>query len=281
VLKMNGELIDVAEIGAHVSDAPDFHVPEFLGGHIHLPCVHLFGYDLQITKFMVIELAVALLMILMFVPLAHKIKSGKPVRGRFWNLLEVFLLYLRDRVIYPSIGEKNARPYVPFLWTLFFFILLCNLGGMLPWCGSPTGSIAVTAVLAGITYAVVIGGGMVKQGAFKYWVHQVPKMDIPGPLAIFLKPMIFAIEVVGNLIKHFVLAIRLLANMFAGHVILAVFLAFISGTASILWLWPLVTACSLGMSLALSCLELFVAFLQAYIFTFLAALFIGMAQHQH
>ncbi|MGI5831385.1 MAG: F0F1 ATP synthase subunit A [Thermoguttaceae bacterium] len=278
---MNGELIDVAEIGAHVSDAPDFHVPEFLGGHIHLPCVHLFGYDLQITKFMVIELAVALLMILMFVPLAHKIKSGKPVRGRFWNLLEVFLLYLRDRVIYPSIGEKNARPYVPFLWTLFFFILLCNLGGMLPWCGSPTGSIAVTAVLAGITYAVVIGGGMVKQGAFKYWVHQVPKMDIPGPLAIFLKPMIFAIEVVGNLIKHFVLAIRLLANMFAGHVILAVFLAFISGTASILWLWPLVTACSLGMSLALSCLELFVAFLQAYIFTFLAALFIGMAQHQH
>lgn len=281
MLKMNGELIDVAEIGAHVSDAPDFHVPEFLGGHIHLPCVHLFGYDLQITKFMVIELAVALLMILMFVPLAHKIKSGKPVRGRFWNLLEVFLLYLRDRVIYPSIGEKNARPYVPFLWTLFFFILLCNLGGMLPWCGSPTGSIAVTAVLAGITYAVVIGGGMVKQGAFKYWVHQVPKMDIPGPLAIFLKPMIFAIEVVGNLIKHFVLAIRLLANMFAGHVILAVFLAFISGTASILWLWPLVTACSLGMSLALSCLELFVAFLQAYIFTFLAALFIGMAQHQH
>jgi F-type H+-transporting ATPase subunit a len=278
---MNGELIDVAEIGAHVSDAPDFHVPEFLGGHIHLPCVHLFGYDLQITKFMVIELAVALLMILMFVPLAHKIKSGKPVRGRFWNLLEVFLLYLRDRVIYPSIGEKNARPYVPFLWTLFFFILLCNLGGMLPWCGSPTGSIAVTAVLAGITYAVVIGGGMVEQGAFKYWVHQVPKMDIPGPLAIFLKPMIFAIEVVGNLIKHFVLAIRLLANMFAGHVILAVFLAFISGTASILWLWPLVTACSLGMSLALSCLELFVAFLQAYIFTFLAALFIGMAQHQH
>jgi len=278
---MNGELIDVAEIGAHVSDAPDFHVPEFLGGHIHLPCVHLFGYDLQITKFMVIELAVALLMILMFVPLAHKIKSGKPVRGRFWNLLEVFLLYLRDRVIYPSIGEKNARPYVPFLWTLFFFILLCNLGGMLPWCGSPTGSIAVTAVLAGITYAVVIGGGMVKQGAFKYWVHQVPKMDIPRPLAIFLKPMIFAIEVVGNLIKHFVLAIRLLANMFAGHVILAVFLAFISGTASILWLWPLVTACSLGMSLALSCLELFVAFLQAYIFTFLAALFIGMAQHQH
>ena len=278
---MNGELIDVAEVGAHVSDSDSFHIPEFLGGHIHLPCIHLPWGDLQITKFMVIELAAALLMILFFVPLAQKIKSGKPVRGRFWNLLEVFLLYLRDRVIYPSIGEKNAKPYVPFLWTLFFFILLCNLGGMLPWCGSPTGSIAVTAVLASITYLVVIGGGMAKQGVFKYWLHQVPKMDLPGPLSIFMKPMIFGIEVIGNIIKHIVLSIRLLANMFAGHVVLAVFLAFISGTAGILWLWPFVTVGSLGMSLALSCLELFVAFLQAYIFTFLAALFIGMAQHQH
>lgn len=279
---MDGKLIDPAEVGAHVSDSNSFHLPEFLGGHIELPSIHICGdFYFQITKFMVIELAAALILIALFVPLAHKIKSGKPVRGRFWNLLEVFLLYLRDSVIYPSIGKKNAKPYVPFLWTIFFFILLCNLGGMLPWCGSPTGSLAVTAVLAGITYFVVIGGGMAKQGALKYWAHQVPKMDLPGPLAIFLKPMIFAIEVIGNLIKHLVLAIRLLANMFAGHVVLAVFLAFISGTASVLWLWPFVTAGSLGMSLALSCLELFVAFLQAYIFTFLAALFIGMAQHQH
>lgn len=279
---MDGKLIDPAEVGAHVSDADSFHLPEFLGGHIELPKIHLFGdFYFQITKFMVIEASAALILIALFVPLAYKIKSGKPVRGRFWNLLEVFLLYLRDSVIYPSIGKKNAKPYVPFLWTLFFFILFCNLGGMLPWCGSPTGSLAVTAVLAGVTYCVVIGGGMVKQGLFKYWAHQVPKMDLPGPLAIFLKPMIFAIEVIGNLIKHLVLAIRLLANMFAGHVVLAVFLAFISGTASVLWLWPFVTVGSLGMSLALSCLELFVAFLQAYIFTFLAALFIGMAQHQH
>ena len=279
---MDGKLIDPAEVGAHVSDSNSFHLPEFLGGHIELPSIHICGdFYLQITKFMVIELAAALILIALFVPLAYKIKSGKPVRGRFWNLLEVFLLYLRDSVIYPSIGKKNAKPYVPFLWTIFFFILLCNLGGMLPWCGSPTGSLAVTAVLAGVTYCVVIGGGMVKQGVFKYWAHQVPKMDLPGPLAIFLKPMIFAIEVIGNLIKHLVLAIRLLANMFAGHVVLAVFLAFISGTAGVLWLWPFVTVGSLGMSLALSCLELFVAFLQAYIFTFLAALFIGMAQHQH
>lgn len=274
---MNGELIDVNEVAAHVCDLDCFHLPKFLGGHIELPVI----CGVQITKFMVIELVVALIMLLLFIPLAQKIKTGKPVRGRFWNLLEVFLLYMRDKVFYPSIGKKNAKPYIPFLWTLFFFILFCNLGGMLPWCGSPTGSLSVTAVLAVITYLVVIGGGMARQGVFKYWIHQVPKMDLPGPLAIFLKPMIFAIEVIGNIIKHIVLSIRLLANMFAGHVVLAVFLAFISGTAGILWLWTVATAGSLCMSLALSCLELFVAFLQAYIFTFLAALFIGMAQHQH
>ena len=272
---MSGELINVGEIGGHVADANSFHIPQFLGGHIELPMI----CGLQITKFMVIELVAALLLIVIFIPLARKIKTGNPVKGRFWNLMEVFLLYLRDEVIYPSIGKKNARPYIPFLWTLFFFILFCNLGGMLPWCGSPTGSLAVTATLAIITYLVVIGGGMIKQGAFKYWAHQVPKMDLPAILAVFLKPMIFVIEVVGNLIKHIVLSIRLLANMFAGHVVLAVFIAFISGTASIVWLWPFVTVGSLAMSVALSCLELFVAFLQAYIFTFLAALFIGMAQH--
>lgn len=274
---MNGELIDVAEVGGHVSDANYFHVPHFLGGHIDLPQI----CGLQITKFMVMEVAVAIFMILIFVPLAVKMKSGKPIRGRFWNLLEVILLYLRDQVIYASIGKKGAKPYIPFLWTLFFFILFCNLAGMLPWCGSPTGALSVTAALAAITYLVVIGGGMIRQGLVKYWIHQVPSMDLPGPLAIFLKPMIFFIEVIGNLIKHMVLAIRLLANMFAGHVVLSVFLAFIGGTAGLLWLWPFVTAGSVFMSLALSCLEIFVAFLQAYIFTFLAAIFIGMAQHQH
>ena len=101
---MDGKLIDPAEVGAHVSDADSFHLPEFLGGHIELPNIHICGdLYLQITKFMVIELAAALILIALFVPLAYKIKSGKPVRGRFWNLLEVFLLYLRDSVIYPSI----------------------------------------------------------------------------------------------------------------------------------------------------------------------------------
>lgn len=278
---MSAEMIDIGEVGSHVSDAASFHLPQFFGHLPELPVLQIGGYEFQITKFMVLEAAVAVILILMFFPLSWKMRSGRLVKGRFWNLLEAFLLYLRDEVIIPSIGKKAASGYTPFLWTLFFFILGCNLMGMLPWCGSPTGNLSVTAVLASLTYLTVIGGGMMKQGPLTYWLHQVPKMDLPLVLAIFLKPMILVIEIAGLLIKHVVLAVRLLANMFAGHVVLAVFLAFIAATADKLILWIGVTAGCLGMSVALSCLELLVAFLQAYIFMFLAAIFIGMAQHQH
>jgi len=277
---MSAQMIDMGEIGSHVSDSNSFHLPQFLG-QIDLPTLSICGHDVQITKFMVLELFVALFMILVFFPLAAKVRGGKLVKGRFWNLLEVFLIYLKDEVIVPSIGKSNAGKYIPFLWTLFFFILGCNLTGMLPWCGSPTGNLSVTAVLALVTLGVVCGGGMAKQGVFLYWLHQVPRMDLPTVLSIFLKPMIFVIEVAGLMIKHVVLAIRLLANMFAGHVVLAVFLAFIAATADKLVLWISVTCGSVAMSVALSCLELFVAFLQAYIFMFLTSIFIGMSLHQH
>ncbi|MDO5581803.1 MAG: F0F1 ATP synthase subunit A [Planctomycetia bacterium] len=278
---MSSELINLEELGGHVSDGTSYHLPHYFHHLPDLPVVNIFGYDLQITKFMVIEVVVALLMIFLFVPLAIKIRTGKPLKGRFFNLLEVFLLYLRDEVIRPSIG-KNAGKFVPFLWTMFFFILFCNLAGLIPWFGgSPTGSLSVTAVLALSTFLVVIGSGMKKYGIIGFWIGQVPKMDLPGPMGIILKPMLFVIEVIGLFIKHTVLAVRLLANMFAGHLVLAVFLAFIAGAAQILIIWIGVTFASVFMSVALSCLELFVAFLQAYIFTFLSALFIGMAQHQH
>ncbi len=275
------DLINIEELGSHVSDGTTYHLPEFFGHLPPLPSIDIFGYEFQITKYMVIELGVAVLMLLLFVPLAWKLRSGKPLKGRYWNLLEVFLLYLRDEVIRPSIG-KDAGKFVPFLWTLFFFILFCNLAGLIPWLGgSPTGSLGVTVVMAISTFLVVIGSGMKKFGIIGFWLGQVPKMDLPAALSIMLKPMLFGIEVVGLLIKHSVLAVRLLANMFAGHLVLAVFLAFIAATAKIVVLWLGVTVASVAMSVALDCLELFVAFLQAYIFMFLSALFIGMAQHQH
>ena len=195
-------------------------------------------------------------------------------------MLEAMLLYFRDSVARPCIGHHDGDKFVPFLWTIFFFILGCNLFGMIPWMGSPTASLCVTASLA---LDHVPGGNRFRHeedGAVGFWKAQVPHMDVPGPLKIVLVPMIFVIEVFGLFVKHGVLAVRLLANMMGGHVVLAVILAFIAASAQSLWWWGVMPASVLGAT-ALSMLELFVAFLQAYIFTFLSALFIGMAVHPH
>ena len=165
---------------------------------------------------------------------------------------------------------------------MFYFILFCNLIGIFPWTGSPTGSLMVTFALACLAFIVVIGAGMAKLGPIRYWLRLVPHMDIGGFMELPLKTMIFFIEIAGLLIRHTVLAVRLLANMFAGHLVLAVIVGFIAWTASgALWLWAGVTIPSVLCSSALTMLEIFVALLQAYIFTFLAAIFIGMAIHPH
>ena len=272
----------MADPASHAQDDIAFHLPEFLGGHIQLPSIPLGGYELQLTKYMVIEVMVAITLIAIFVPLTRRICSGQPPKGRFWNLFEVFLLFVRDQIARPMIGKKDADAYLPFLWTLFFFVLTCNLFGMIPWLGSPTGSIGTTLVLALLVFVVGVFSGMRHNGPVGFWLGLVPHMKLPFVLAIVLKPLLFAIELFAFLVKHGVLAIRLWANMFAGHIVLAVFLSFIAAAAgSAVWLWGTVTTLSIGMSIAISLLELLVAFLQAYIFTFLAALYIGGAIHQH
>jgi len=172
--------------------------------------------------------------------------------------------------------------FVPLLLTLFFFVLGCNLLGMVPWAGSPTASFSVTLALAGVTFLSVIVAGMLKFGFFGFFKNQVPSMDLPLPLAILLKPMIFAIEMLGLCIKHLILAVRLLANMVAGHLVLLGIMGLISAAATYsMGMWATVTGISVVSSTLFSVLELFVAFLQAYIFTFLSALFIGASVHEH
>ncbi len=299
----------------HVQDAPYFHFPrmftdEASQGHVPIPqpfATPIEGSDhghgpqykpvvefktgvavldkslqpmnLVLTKFMVIELMVVLISLVLFGWLASKIKSGGSAKGWFANLLETFLLFIRDDVARTAIGE-DADEYLPFLWTLFFFVLGCNLFGMLPWMGAPTGALAVTAVLALLTFGVVVKVGVQKYGVLGFLKAQVPHMDLPKPVAILLVPMIFVIEIFGLLVKHFVLAVRLLANMMAGHIVLAVLLGFISASYGMFAWWGVAPASLLG-STALSLLELFVAFLQAYIFVFLSALFIGASAHPH
>lgn len=137
-------------------------------------------------------------------------------------------------------------------------------------------------MLALTTFLVVIGSGSKQLGFVGFWKAQVPHMDLPKPIAMGLVPLIFVIEVLGLFIKHGVLAIRLLANMMAGHVVLSVILAFIAASAVAgQYVWGGVTVASVLGATALNLLELFVAFLQAYIFTFLSALFIGAAVHPH
>jgi F-type H+-transporting ATPase subunit a len=296
--------LDPNVLFSHVEDAEDIHVPRVLTskkdhGHIKIPQpfalekplkVHtgiplvdrtIQPLDLKITKFMLIELVAAILLCLFFIGLAKAIKGGALPRGRFRNMLEAMLLYFRDHVARPCIGGHDADKFVPFLWTVFFFVLALNLFGMIPWMGSPTGSLAVTSMLALITFMTVIGAGMQRLGPVGFWKAQVPHMDLSPGLKIVLIPLIFVIEVLGLLIKHGVLAVRLLANMMAGHVVLAVILAFIAAGAQSILVSLIVTPTSVLGATALSLLELFVAFLQAYIFTFLSALFIGMAVHPH
>ena len=141
----------------------------------------------------------------------------------------------------------------------------------------------LTFALAFVTFGTVVVCGMQKFGVGGFFLNQIPSMDLPLVLAIFLKPMILAIELLGLCIKHLVLSIRLLANMVAGHIVLLaiMLMAFsLEGAASDYWAFPLAPISLLGAVL-ISCLELFVAFLQAYIFTFLSALFIGAAIHHH
>ena len=174
--------------------------------------------------------------------------------------------------------EHPADKYVPFLWTIFLFILFCNLLGMIPFMGSPTASIWVTGALGVISFFMMHGVAIAKMGFGSYLKSLWPPMEIPLAIAVFLKPMIFVIELLGTVIKSGVLAVRLFANLFAGHTVLAMILFFIvmAGNATPA-LWGGITVASVLGVTALSLLELFVAFLQAYVFTFLTALFMGMS----
>lgn len=233
----------------------------------------------QITRFMVMELIAAVLMVLILIPVVRHISGRAVSRGGFMNAFEALLMYIRDEVARPAIGGHGADHFLPYLWTAFFFVLFNNLLGMIPGLASPTGNINVTGALAFLTLGTVVLSGVREAGVSGYLVGLVPHMDVPPKIKLLLWPLMFVIELVGLLIKHIVLAVRLFANMFAGHVVLAVILGFIlvaKGT-----LFYVVMPASITGVILLSLLELLVAFLQAYIFTFLSALFIGSAVHPH
>jgi F-type H+-transporting ATPase subunit a len=265
----------------HVIDSEHWPFFETLGIEFHLPEIPLpNGRTFQITKFMVLELVAAFLILVIYIPLARRVQNGDPPRGWRDNAFEVLLTFIRNEVAKPSIGEHDADRFVPFLWTMFLFILFNNLLGVIPFGGSPTASIYVTAALALCVFFAIHGSAIAKMGFGPYLKSQWPHIDVPFGLGYVLLPMIFVIEIVGTLVRNAVLAVRLFANMFAGHMVLATLLLFIVMAANTIFaLWFSISVASVIGIVLLSLLEIFVAFLQAYIFVFLTALFIGMALH--
>jgi len=266
---------------AHAIDHPTLEFPWWnppsFALEIELPEI----MGLQITRFMVMEVVASVFIFAVMVPVVRHISRTPYSRGWFVNMFEAMLLFIRDDVARPAIGGHGADRFLPYLWTAFFFVLFNNLLGMFPGFASATGNVNVTGALALLTFAVVVGAGMREMGITGYWLAIVPHMDVPSWLKPMLWVLMFVIEIAGLFIRHIVLAVRLFANMFAGHVVLSVILGFIL----MVKLWSptffAVTTFSLIGVVLLSLLELFVAFLQAYIFTFLSALFIGSAIHPH
>jgi F-type H+-transporting ATPase subunit a len=267
---------------SHVIEIPWFN--ERYTKEIQLPRIpplHLGGLeiDLSPTKHSVYVVLAALLVALVFVTSARSVAEaqsrGKPPKG-FAGALEATTLYLRQEFILPNVGH-HGEGYVPFLVTIFFFVLACNLLGLLPWGATPTGNIAVTGGLALLAFVVIEISGMRALGLRGYLktIFYLPP-GLPG----FMKPIMLLvmtpIELIGKLAKPFALAVRLFANMTAGH---ALVLALIGLTFT--FQSYVVGVAASAMATAVMLLELFVAFLQAFVFMLLTAVFIGLMRAEH
>lgn len=222
--------------------------------------------DFSITKNVSFILIVSLLMMLMFSRMAKSYKTNSIPTG-IGRFLEPIILYVRDDIARPNIGEKHYKRYMSFLLTVFFFIWIINLFGLTPLGVNVTNNIAVTFSLAIMTYLITTF-----TANKYYWKHIFWMPGVPAPMKLILAP----IELLGTIIKPFSLMIRLYANITAGHVVLMS----IIGLMFIFKNW-IGSPLSFGLAFALALLELLVAALQAYIFTMLSALYFGSAVEEH
>ena len=220
--------------------------------------------DFSITKNVASLLISAVLLIVIFLSVAGAYKKrGLQSPKGFQSLIEPIIIFIRDEVVKNNIGEKHYRRFLPYLLTLFFFIWFNNILGLLPGGANVTGNIAVTLVLAVITFFVTN-----LNGKSTYWGHIFAMPGVPKWLLVILTP----VEILGMFIKPISLMIRLFANITAGHIIMLSFL----GLIFILKVWAVVPVVTL-FSVFMNIIELLVAFLQAFIFTMLASSYIGSA----
>lgn len=273
-----GEAKEEIDFMHHVQDSREWELP---GTTIHFPeagTYKLGPIDFTPTKFTVFLALAGLLTLLTLLGGAALAQQAEPgvTAGKRHNIIEAMVLYIRNEVVMPNIGHGGEK-FAPFICTLFFFIMFANLLGILPYGASATASISVTAALALITFVVVEVGGMVAMGPLHWlktvWMVPAGMHPVAGVLmAIFLLPL----EILSKIVRPVALAIRLMANMTAGHIVLLAIISLIFVFGS----WAIVIG-PVFMAVAITFLEIFVAFLQAFIFAILTSVFIGLVRHAH
>ena len=235
---------------------------------LYLPHFELFGLDLSITRHVIFMWLGSILLFWVMTRVAKAYKSSMVPKG-FTNFWEVFIVFVRDEIAKPTIG-KGFEKFLPYLLTAFFFILFGNFIGLVPFSATFTSNIAVTATMAIFSFLFTQIGGIRNNGLFGYF-----KGLIPHGVPVLLLPIMVIVEFLGLLTKPFALAIRLFANMTAGHIVVYALISLIFVMQSVAW-----AGLAIPMALFIYSLEILVALLQAYIFTILSGLFIGMAVHQ-
>ena len=223
--------------------------------------------DFSITKGVLTMFIVAILMFVLFTGLARSFAKNGGISSGFARIFEPIVLYIRDEIAIPNIGEKHYKRYMGYLLTIFFFVWFLNIFGLTPLGINVTGNIAVTFGLALMTFLITNF-----TANRNYWGHIFWMPGVPTLMKIILAP----IELLGVIIKPFALMIRLYANIFAGHIVLMSLI----GLIFIFKNW-LGSSLSFLLSFAISCIEILVALLQAYIFTMLSALYFGSAVEEH
>lgn len=262
----------------HTADSHFLEIPFY--GELPLPTGwRLFGMDVSPTKHVFFLFFAALLVWLTVTAAGRSVlqrqRQGKAPKG-FGAAVEAVALFVRDDVAIANIGH-NGKKFAPYILTLFFFVLYCNLLGLIPFGSTPTGNIVVTGTLAILTFLITEISGFFTlgpKGYLKTIVFVPPGMTGLG--AFFMALLMTPIELISKLVKPFALCLRLFANMTAGHFVILALLGLIFVFGS----WA-VAAGSVVFVLFMMCLELLVAFLQAYIFALLTSVFIGMLQHEH
>jgi F-type H+-transporting ATPase subunit a len=234
--------------------------------------------DLSITKTVAAMLASIILILVIFLPVARKyLKNKNMAPTGLQNLLEPVILFVRDDIAKPSLGVHRYEKFMPYLLTVFFFILINNLLGIIPFPpggANVTGNIAITGILALATLITIVF-----TGDKHYWMHLVNAPGIPWWLKLPVPLMPF-IEILGFFLKPLVLCIRLFANMLAGHFIALSFIVLIFIFGQLSWIAGYGSSLvSMVFFVFMTLLELLICFIQAYVFTFLSALYIGMARN--